>query len=513
MTLDPTWEIAVDWNDDGDFGDTGEDITNRVLDRGRLTVTYGRDQARMLAPPRVGEAALELDNASGDYSPENGASPLAGNVLPGRPVRIRATSNAVTYTVFRGHLDDYDVLPDVGQQSVKLSCLDPLARLKGVQVSTGLHSGLTTGQAIGYVLDAAGWDADLRDLDPGATVVPYFWAANDDAYDLVGQLVDSEGPGSLLTVDGDGAIVFRSRHHRLLNAASTTSQATFRDTGSEPLHSAPLKYDHGWKEIVNTVVITTPVRAPAGELDVVWQQSGQLAVANGQTAVVHVEATSPFLGALTPVAGTDYTLLSGTVTVTMGRTSGQATTIYVTASGGTAVLTGLQLRAYPLETVSTARVEAEESTSIARYGRRSLSSLRQPVWASANDAIAIADLVLAQRAERLPVVTITLRGGNTTRLAQQLGRDLSDRVTIIEADTGLDGEFFIEQISHDADAALLTTTFACEMAPSVPADVLVLDDAALGLLGTGTLGGSGVSDPDTVFVLDTSELDTGLLGY
>ena len=42
---------------------------------------------------------------------------------------------------------------------------------------------------------------------------------------------------------------------------------------------------------------------------------------------------------------------------------------------------------------------------------------------------------------------------------------------------------------------------------------LILDDAVLGLLDTGTLGGLGLDDPDSVLVLDTSLLDTGLLGH
>ena len=43
-----------------------------------------------------------------------------------------------------------------------------------------------------------------------------------------------------------------------------------------------------------------------------------------------------------------------------------------------------------------------------------------------------------------------------------------------------------------------------------PGAVMILDT---GLLGTNTLGASGLSDPATVLILGTSLLDTGILGY
>ena len=49
-------------------------------------------------------------------------------------------------------------------------------------------------------------------------------------------------------------------------------------------------------------------------------------------------ASDPFINAVTPVSGTDYTLLSGAVTPTLSRTSGASTTITLTAGGGGAVL-------------------------------------------------------------------------------------------------------------------------------------------------------------------------------
>lgn len=511
----PDYEVGIDWDGDGDFGGTGEDVTEQVKDRGpALQVRYGRDQARAFAPLAGGTGALELDNSSRDYSPENTTSPLAGLVRPGREVRIRATLDGVTYGLMRGHLDDYKVLPDLEQRSVKLSLLDGLSRLRGLDVSTGLHHGLRTGQAIGLLLDAAGWPAELRDLDVGATTIPWWWLESADAFGALQAILDAEGPGCLATVDIDGRLVFRDRHHRLLRTASTTVQATYRTTGTvEPLISPPMVYDHGWREVVNSVAFDIPVRVPSGQLAQVWQMSGQRSIADGETVLLTASASSPFFGAVVPVAGEDFTPLSGTVQVALTGTSGQAITVLVTAVGGPAVIDGMTVRAYPIVTQTTVRVRAEDSTSIADVGRRSWPSERAPVLASVPDAVAIADIILAHRARRLPTVTITLRGGGVDRLREQLARDLSDRVRIVDPETGLDADFWVEQISHTVSGLDHATVLGCEQVPAVPDEPFTFDVAGRGF-DDGKFAPTGTDDGDTVFRFDTAGqgFDDGLFG-
>lgn len=508
MAADYTYQI--DWNGDGDFSDTGEDVSARVLRRTTIDLRYGRDQARQLAPTAPGEASFELNNVSQDYSPENGSSPLAGLVRPGRQVRIQATLGGDDYGLLLAFMDDFRVRRNTGERSVQLTCVDALARLRGVRVTTGVHAGLTTGQAIAVLLDAAGWPQDLRDLDPGATTIPWFWLEDVDAYDALQQLLASEGPGALATVDIDGQVVFRDRHHRLLRSASTTVQATFRDTGSEPLFSSPVDYDHGWKDIVNSVSFSVPMRTGAGTPQVVWSTQGQRSIADGETLAVSASSSDPFTGALVPVAGTDYQLVSGTVQVSLSRTSGQSATVLVKAVGGPAVIADLQLRARPLTVTSTVQVTAQDPLSIAQYGRRSLPSTHDPVWASLPDAQALCYLILAQRAERLPVVTFTVLPANDTRLTQQLARDLSDRIRIVDAELVLDDEFFLEQIQHTLVGTYHTTRFGAEKAPAQVDDVFILGSATNGVLGTNRLGRRGLDDPANVFVLGSAT--GGVLG-
>lgn len=516
MTGPPArYKAYVDWNADGDFADPREDVTSDVLDgRTPITMQYGRDQARALSPIAAGQAAFALDNQSRIYSPENTSSPLNGQVLPGRSVMVTGTIGVTTYTLLRATIDDFKLQPDRSERYIAVTCIDALGQLRGVQVTTPLYQGLTTGQAVAVILDAVGWPVALRDIDPGATVMPFWWVDGQDAFAALLDLVDSEGPPSLITVDTAGRIVFRSRHHRLLLTASTTSQSTWRSSGSiEPLISSPAEYNHGFKEIVNSVSFDLPQRSINGTLTAVWTSQGLTSVASGETLQITAQGSSPFIGAIAPVAGVDYTAVSGSVSVTLSRDSGGSTLINVVGVGGDAVITDLQLRAYAVSTVNTIRVVAEDQSSIAKYGRRSLPDSRDPKWPSLGDGQAIAQIILGQRSERLPTMTVTMVSANPTRVTQQLTRNLSDRVHITESHTGMDADMFVEQIGHTITQGGTEhkTTFGLEKAPAQITGVFILGSATSGVLGTNKLGKRGLASPSTMFVLGTSVLGAGVL--
>lgn len=493
-----------------------DDITDRILDgRTPVTISYGRDQSRALSPVRVGEAAFEVDNADRALSPENTSSSLYGQVLPGRAVTLTATLAGTVYVMFVGQTDDFTLKPEIEQRSVDVTCLDGLAKLRGLPVTTSLYQGLRTGQAMHVLLDAAGWPEAARDIDAGATVMPYWWLDASDAFNAALELMDSEGPYALITIDGLGRFVFRDRHHRLQRAASLTAQSTWRSSGAEPCISPPADYDHGWKEIINAVSFDVPLYTSSTVQEVVWSAPDRIVIASGETLPLTVKGTAPFRNAVLPVEDTDYTVVFGVVTMSMPRTSGESTTVFITAPSGVAVITGLQVRGFLLNQNASTVVSAEDS-SIVRYGKRTSASL-DPKWAGVHDTRAIAELILAQRAERLPTIRVSMVGSTTTRQTQQLTRDLSDRIHLTEAETGLDADCWIEQISHSVTHGGLEhrTTFGLEKAPAQVTNVLILGSATEGLLGTGRLGRRGFADPARMFVLgDTTTngvLGTGIL--
>lgn len=507
------YKVRVDWNDDGDYSDPREDISARVLDgRTPVTSSYGRDQTRSLSPIKAGDAHFAVNNISRDYSAENAASPLADMVVPGRRMQITGTYGALSTTVFTGRIENFELHPDFGERYIGVDAVDALGQLRGVEVSTGLHQGLRPGEALHVLLDAASWPTALRDIEVGATVMPWWWLDGDDAFDAIMDLLASEGPPALVTCDTAGRIVFRGRHHRLQSSASTTVQSTWRSKNIEPMISSPAEYNDGWKEIVNSVTIQLPQRAPAGAVTQIWSSPGQIGIAAGQTVQIAAQASNPFFDAVVPVAGTDYTV-TGTVTVSLSRTSGLSTTINLTAStGGPAVVTDLALRAMSLDPAPTRQILVEDSSSVIKYGRRSLPDTRAPKWASIGDATAIANIILTQRAERLPTISVSMVAANTARATQIFTRNLSDRVHVVEGHSGLDADCFIEQISHSITQGGLEhrATFGLEKSPAQITGVFILGSATSGVLGTNRLGRRAGADPSTMFVLGSPT--NGVLG-
>ena len=424
------FRVEVDWDKDGDFLDPGEDVTALVRPLvAPVAAQYGRDQSTALAPSVSGQGSFTLDNRDRRFSPRNKTSPLYGKVKPARPVRITRELGGTSYVLFRGFTDDTPINPDLNSRTVNVTLVDALAVLRGQNISTAVHSGLRTGEAIGLVLDAAGWPANLRDLDAGATVIPWWWEDGIDALAAIEKIVRSEGPPALFTVGSAGEVIFRDRHHRLTSAPSLTSQGTWRGVdGVEPVMSVPFTYDESWRNIINTGTLTVERRHPQAR-QVVWSSESTISLSPGEQQILTASGSDPFIRAVTPEQDTDYTATKGSVEIVLLRDSGSAVGMSITAIGGDAIIDGLQLRAQPLTVVTSTQVSASDAGSVSDYGPRGFPG--DLPWCGAGDAHAVLTSTIAQRSEPLPVLSVRfVIGRNTDRAAAVLRRDLSDRVTV-----------------------------------------------------------------------------------
>jgi hypothetical protein len=220
------YTVAVDWAGDGTFDGPYDDVTTDVLARGAVVFQYGRDQDRQIAPPAVGSLTMTLCNADRIYSPENPDSPIVDDLQPAAPVKIETVVSDTLYPLFIGRIDDFDVHPDRGDRSAEISVVGLLSLLQGVKISTELYEAQRTGTLMHVVLDAVGWTGP-RDVDLGATFVPWWWLEEADAFTALTDLLQSEGPPSIAYIGPDGTFIFRDRHHRLLRDKSLTPQAVF----------------------------------------------------------------------------------------------------------------------------------------------------------------------------------------------------------------------------------------------------------------------------------------------
>lgn len=539
-----TLKVEIDWyhtgfaptSDPPDFVGSGVDVTAlvRVDDAagGSIELGYGRDQITALAPTIAGRGSITLDNKDKRFSPRNSASPLYGFIKPARPVRITRTTggtgagygdtygdtyegaSSVTYTLFYGYTDDSPINPDIESKTVTLTLVDGLAYFRGVNITTPLYSGIKTGEAIGYILDAVGWPTSLRNLDAGASVIRWWWEDGTDALSALDKVLRSEGPPALLTMGTAGEIIFLDRHHRLVDTPSLTSQATWNVSGgAEPVMNVPFTYDEAWQNIVNTGTVTVDIRQPGG-LAEIWSSDTPISLGTGEQRVITASTTDPFYGAIIPVLGTDYTLLTGSVNITLTRTSGTSTGIVITAPSGAAILTDLKVRAYSVPVSHSLQVEVSDSSSITDFGQRSFPG--DLPWCNEFDAEAVLETAVSSRAQPLPVVSTSFFIGTSgPRADALLARDLSERVTIVEPETALNDDFFVENFRH-----LLSADFDHVVGAGVeivPLSVSTTQVFRLDTSGQGADQGkldSGIARPENLFILDSAvsghRLDEGV---
>lgn len=480
--------VYVDWNDDGDFVDTYENVSDRVFAQPGITAVRGRDQVRALTPPAAGTFHTEIDNSSRDYSPENASSPIASYLYPGHKVRATVFvgtevnydsadlynsdalyDGAPAYNISTTLLDDIPQNPAIDVQTVELPSIGVFSRLVGKRVTTPLYQNILISTAIGYVLDELGWPAAERRISTSTTTLEWWWLDDADGWDAIQALSFSEGPGAALYEGSDGYFVFEDRTYRITANRCTTSQLTLAATDTTPPISG-MVYQSGIKDIINVCSINYAKRA-AGSLAAVWTLGSTLTLAAGESRsfVARSETGDPFTAAVAPVLTTDYTVSVGSVASTsINRTSGAQVTVTITAGGSGATVTTLQLRAQLVSVTASGSIAntVSASTSISRYGRRPFSYTTLPEIAT-NTLQDLANAIVTTYQVAQPMIEVTAHGTDDTSATALLAREISDRLSVADPTSGFASDVFIEQITaRITDAGFVTVTFGCTKATS-----------------------------------------------
>lgn len=476
---------------------------------------YGRDQMRQISPAALGSAGFSVNNVNRVYSPDVVSSPLNGDLDAARPMVGQVQFGGHTYPLFSGRIDDYTVHADRNNRTVEFTFLDAAAAIQTTPVTTGLYSGLRTGTAVNLVLDAVGWTGP-RDIDPGATLMPWWWLESAAAGDALSDLVKSEGPPAIAYAAPDGTFVFRDRTHRLLRDQSLEEQGQYTsaavDCATPPAtglsFTAPVTYSHGWRDIVNSVTFQVGQREIAAEPTAVWSSTSAVSVGTGQTVVLSAVASDPFLNPIVPVQDTDYTVAgAGTAVVSLAQAAGQSVQVVLQALSGDVVVNGLQVRAYSVPVANTVTVSQSDPTSVSEHGTKAYPNTAP--WAGAADALAVAQSVLAKYSQRRPLVQLRVVSSDPVHYVQVLQRTVSDLIRITDGELGIDADFYVEHVAHEADRM--------GWAGRPPIHAVVLGCEQVGAIGSSNpftfdLRGAGFDqgvwdppssdDPTTVFIFD-----------
>lgn len=234
--------------------DIAEYVRSGSIQRGvnRFDGVYARAEA--------GQASVVLDNRDRRFDPTNLSGPYVSagetQITPMRAWWLQATWNSVTYNLWRGFADNWQLdYPHTGNDATTtLTGTDGtkiLANFDGLEQSSQGASERTD-QRISRILDNAGYPATGRSLDEGLTTCQATTLA---ANAWTEALLTADTEIGELYFEGDGTITFRDRHAILTDSRSSTSQATFGDAGGSELPYSGVEIANDDTQIFNTVHI------------------------------------------------------------------------------------------------------------------------------------------------------------------------------------------------------------------------------------------------------------------
>lgn len=471
-----TWTIAIDWDRNGNFTGTYDDVTERAHS---INWFLG---ARQPYQDSVDNSKLELilNNVDKHFSPENTSSPLTGNLAPFRPVRVQSNDGTTTRTHWTGWIET--ISPDVGQygeRKVKITAAGPMQFFKGKETSIQVQENKRTDEIIQQLIEEVqippqlnrttllgvtgyselGVNTYLPDmtidysLEQGLTTLAYAadnWIRQDDkeatfnVYRAISDTVAAERGRFIFNRAGQA--VFWNRHHLLTD---TDIDASFDNT------MTGLDYNFaGLDEFKNEVKVSCHPRTISSGEAILWSLDEPVTVQPDGVRTIGASYTDD---SENRIGGKDVRLSGvvfseGTGGISIEAGANRATiTVYNHSKTENLVLSECEIRGTKITDFGRMDAVAVDNESIAYYGQRTMS-MNLPSVDNLDYAQTIADFELGRRSTPTgKVSTLTLRshgenGGN--QHTEQLARTLGDRIEILEEQTQHDGQYFIIGEAH-----------------------------------------------------------------
>lgn len=244
-----------------DTGTLGPDVTWVDVSSYLRRFTIDRQCSRTDTPIlryEPGHATIALNNADRRFDPDNDDGPYvsagATQVTPMRAVRIRAVWDDVTYDLFRGYADNWDILwYDPNDSEAIITCTDAMKVLTNDDRAAvaGVGAGEQSGARINRILDSVAWSATDRLISTGNITCQATTLEGNALTEL--QLTADSDLGELY-VDGAGRVVFRGRFDVVTDTRSNVPQALFGDGGGSELtydNADGLKTSYSDQQLIN----------------------------------------------------------------------------------------------------------------------------------------------------------------------------------------------------------------------------------------------------------------------
>lgn len=210
-----------------------DDLSGRCL---AFTCNYGRSDADEVCNP--GEATLHLDNTDGELDPDNTAGAFYGYIRPNRRVRLQAVISGTTYYLHSGYADSWTrTWPEGAEASVTVLESTDRMKLLAKRTNTGSTVQEQADDRLVAILENGGVDVIVpsgsRSINADGYACRTLRAHVYDGGDTLTNCQDvARADGGAFFVDGQGKVIFQSTRYRTDNTRSTTSQASFGNSGN-----------------------------------------------------------------------------------------------------------------------------------------------------------------------------------------------------------------------------------------------------------------------------------------
>lgn len=222
------------------------DITSDVRS---YSITRGK--SRKLDGYNSGEAIVELNNTKRAYDPLYTSSPYYGNIVPKKEIRI--STNGIVQ--FQGLVDDWNLDYRPGAlDTATMVASDAFVYLNNQTLSASTATVQYSGARVSAVLDSAGFNAALRNIDAGDTQLGADVIAEDTNVLTYLKLIEKTELGSIY-ISKTGSVVFKGRYD-----LSGTGVHLLADDGTG-IPYQNLKVVYGSEQLANEVVVSSVITA------------------------------------------------------------------------------------------------------------------------------------------------------------------------------------------------------------------------------------------------------------
>ena len=455
-----TWQFLVDWNSDGDFSDTGEDISAYVMDA-EWQLGMGDVFQEIADETRI---TLTLRNDDRRFSPEYSGSPYYGSLVPQRAIRVRSTYDGISRTHWTGWIES--VLPtwnERGEQVCVMVGVGAKQFLENTEVRLPLLENATADAIIEQVLINTqlppllgnawlmgvsnksnvgsstyfGGITSVADLEVGIETFPYIadnWEDGVTGIDAIHSAV--AGERGRFFFDREGKAVFWNRRH---TQVLYDVEQTFTDT------MQGIEYAYGMM-LANSVEVRVYPRAiSAGNTELLWELEKPLIVPVGEEKTVrarYVSAENQTLSARN-VYFSGETGDLGRLNIFLSANAKSAEIRVINTGNIAAALSTLQLYGQTLVSYDTESVTERDGASIAAYGKRELM-IDTMLLEDRTVAASIAQYELGRRKSPQGMVTaLRLMNRNETYLETQLYLTIGSVIQVSETQTAHSARYVV----------------------------------------------------------------------